>query len=142
MQFFGKTIENVRKHRNIKLVITERRRNKLLYYKVIHRKFIRNRNEKNSNVNEWACLFRFINIRSKCNGNVWVLVWLWWLCKTKICYCENAKRCYTDTDSFIVHVKTDDIYKDVITTYMIWYSVWRLGDVSSAIRIIPALQVT
>ena len=40
MQFFGKTIENVRKHRNIKLVITERRRNKLLYYKVIHRKFM------------------------------------------------------------------------------------------------------
>ena len=52
MQFLGKSIENVRKHRNIKLVITERRRNKLLYYKVIHRKFIRNRNEKNSNVNE------------------------------------------------------------------------------------------
>ena len=52
MQFFGKTIENVRKHRNIKLVITERRRNTLLYYKVIRRKFIRNRNEKNSNVNE------------------------------------------------------------------------------------------
>ena len=26
---------------------------------------------------------------------------------------ENVKPCYMDTDSFIVHVKTDDIYKDI-----------------------------
>ena len=28
-------------------------------------------------------------------------------------YDENAKLCYMDTDSFIVQVKTDDIYKDI-----------------------------
>ena len=28
-------------------------------------------------------------------------------------YGDNAKLCYMDTDSFIVHVKTDDIYKDI-----------------------------
>ena len=55
---FGKNMENVREHRHIKLVTTERRRNYLLsesnypYYKVFHRKFISNRNEKNSNINE------------------------------------------------------------------------------------------
>ena len=26
---------------------------------------------------------------------------------------ENAKLCYMDTNSFIVHVKTEDIYKDI-----------------------------
>ena len=26
---------------------------------------------------------------------------------------ENAKLCYMDADSFIVHLKTDDIYKDI-----------------------------
>ena len=26
---------------------------------------------------------------------------------------ENAKLCYMDTDNFIVHVKRDDIYKDI-----------------------------
>ena len=26
---------------------------------------------------------------------------------------ENEKLCYMDTDDFIVHVKTDDIYKDI-----------------------------
>ena len=28
-------------------------------------------------------------------------------------YGKNRKLCYMDTDSFIVHVKTDDIYKDI-----------------------------
>ena len=26
---------------------------------------------------------------------------------------EQAKLCYMDTDSFIVYIKTDDIYKDI-----------------------------
>ena len=46
---FGKTIENVRKHRNILVATEKKRRNlitKLSYYKVFHRKFISNRNEK------------------------------------------------------------------------------------------------
>ena len=28
-------------------------------------------------------------------------------------YGENAKFCFMDTDSFFVHVKTDDIYKHI-----------------------------
>ena len=28
-------------------------------------------------------------------------------------YDKNAKLCYMDTDSFMVHVKTEDIYKDI-----------------------------
>ena len=28
-------------------------------------------------------------------------------------YGDNAKLCFTDTDSFVLHVKTDDIYKDM-----------------------------
>ena len=49
---FGKTMENVRKHRYIKLVTTERRRNYLVSEPNYHttnffyRKFISNRNEK------------------------------------------------------------------------------------------------
>ena len=36
-----------------------------------------------------------------------------WYNYAKPKYGENAKLCYMDTDSFIVHVKTDDIYKDI-----------------------------
>ena len=27
-------------------------------------------------------------------------------------YCENAKLCYMDKDSIIVHLKTDNVYKN------------------------------
>ena len=36
-----------------------------------------------------------------------------WFDYLKPKYGENAKLCYMDTDSFLVHVKTDDIYKDI-----------------------------
>ena len=48
---FGKTIESVTKHRDIKLVATERRRNYLVF-EVFHRTFVSNRNEKYRNIYE------------------------------------------------------------------------------------------
>ena len=36
-----------------------------------------------------------------------------WYDYVKPKYVENAKFCYMDTNSFIVHVKTEDIYKDI-----------------------------
>ena len=49
-------MENVRKHRNIKLAAAEKKifsiGTKLSYYKVFYRKYINNRNDENSNINE------------------------------------------------------------------------------------------
>ena len=53
----GETMKNVRKHIDFKLATTKTKklfsiRTKSSYYYVFHRKFISNRNGKNSNIND------------------------------------------------------------------------------------------
>ena len=42
-----------------------------------------------------------------------ILVYEFWYDYLKSKYGEKAKLCYMDTDSFIVSIKTDDIYEDI-----------------------------
>ena len=90
---FGKTMENVRKHRNIKLVTTERRRNYL----------VPEPNRHNNPVYQGLS----ISDLSK------TVMYEFWYGFGKPKYGENTKLCYIDKDSFIVYVKADDIYKDI-----------------------------
>ena len=67
---FEKTVENVKKHKDIKLVTTEKKkisgvRPKLSHYKVLHRKFISHRNEKKRDNFEQTCPLSTFNIRIK-----------------------------------------------------------------------------
>ena len=39
------------------------------------------------------------------------LMYEFWYDYIKPKYEQNAKLCYMDTDSFIIHIKTEDIYK-------------------------------
>ena len=32
----------------------------------------------------------------------------------KLKYQNNARQCYMDTDSFIIHIQTEDVYKDIV----------------------------
>ena len=41
------------------------------------------------------------------------LMYEFWYDYIKPKYEENAKLCYMDTDSFIIHIKTEDVYKDI-----------------------------
>ena len=36
-----------------------------------------------------------------------------WYDQIKPRYRDNAKQCYIDTDSFIIHIKTEDFFKDI-----------------------------
>ena len=42
-----------------------------------------------------------------------ILMYKFWYDYIKPKYGENAKLCYMDTDSFIICIKTNDIYKDI-----------------------------
>ena len=75
---------------------------------MFHRKFISNRNEKKQiTMNKTVYLALSVLDLSK---NV---LYEFWYDYVNPKHGENAKLCYMDTDSFIVHVKLDDIYKDI-----------------------------
>ena len=42
-------------------------------------------------------------------------LWMYhfWYDHVKLKYSKKAKLCYMDTDSFVVYIKADDIYKDI-----------------------------
>ena len=41
------------------------------------------------------------------------LMYEFWYDYIKPKYQQNAKLCYMDTDSFLIHIKTEDVYKDI-----------------------------
>ena len=110
---FGNTMENVRKYRNIKFVITERRRNYLVWEPHFHTTKLFKENllaiemRKTLLINKPVYLGLSISDLSK------TVMYEFWYDYAKPKYGENAKLCYMDTDSFIVHVKTDDVYKEI-----------------------------
>ena len=111
---FKKTIENVRKHRDIKLVTTERRTNYLVSEPNHHNtKFftenllVREMTKTQTSINKPVYLGL-----SKLNLSKTVMYeFSYDYVEPK--YGKNVKPCYMDTDSFIVHIKTKDIYKDI-----------------------------
>ena len=111
---FGKTMENVRKYRDIKHVATERKRNYLVSEPNYHSiKFF----------TEKLLATEMRKTQVLMNKPVYLGLSILYLSKTVIYeflydqikpkYGEKPKQCYMDTDSFIVHVKTDDIYRDI-----------------------------
>ena len=42
-----------------------------------------------------------------------IVMYKFWYDCIKPNYSKRAKLCYMDTDSFIIHIKTEDFYKDI-----------------------------
>ena len=111
---FGKTLENVRKHKYIKLATTKRRRNYLLLEPNFHTTKFFTENllaiemrKSEILMNKPVCLgFSILELSKK-------LMFEFWYDYVKQKYDKKTKLCYMDTDSLIVYIKTDDIYKDI-----------------------------
>ena len=103
---FGKTMENVRKHRDIKLVVTERRRNYLVPEPNYHTtKFF----AENLLAIEMKKAEILINKPAYLGLSILelikILMYEFWYNYVKPKYGEKMKLCYMDTDSFTVYIK-------------------------------------
>ena len=111
---FGKTMENVRKHRDIKLVIIDKKRSKLVSEPNYHT---------TNYVSEDLSIIEMKITKVKMNKPIYLglsileisklLMCEFWYDYLKAKYGDNVKLCYMDTDSFIMNIKTKDFYKDI-----------------------------
>ena len=105
---FGKTMENLRNHQNIKL-LTNNERNNLVSEPNYHT------NEKDKNNNKPVYLGQAILDNSK------TLMYEFWDDYIKPKYQEKAQLCYMDTNSFIIDIKTEDFYEDISYDVNKWF---------------------
>ena len=111
---FGKTMENVRKHRDIKLVTTDKKRRKLVSEPNYHTM---------NYISEVLLIIEMKITKVKMNKPIYLglpileisklLMCEFWYNYIKPKYGDNVKLCYMDTDSFIMYIKTEDFYKDI-----------------------------
>ena len=111
---FQKTMENVRKHRDVKFVTTERRRNYLVLEPNYHTTKFCTENLLSIEMRKTDILMNkpvYLGLSRLELSKI--LSYEFWYDYVKPKYDEKAKLCYTDTDGFIVYIKTDNIYKDI-----------------------------
>ena len=111
---FGKTMENVRKHRDIKLVTTDEKRNKLVSEPNYHT---------TKRFSENLLAIEIKKIKVKMSKSVYLgrsildisktIMYEFWYDYIKPKYEDRAKLCYTDTYSFVIYIITDDFFVDI-----------------------------
>ena len=124
---FGKTMENITKHRDIKLVTTDKRKNQLA-------------SESNSHTTKYflenLMAIKKKKTKVKMNNLIYLDMSMLDISKTlmyeywhdyikpkyqRTCRQEKAKLCYMDTDSFIINIKTGDFYEDIADDVEKWF---------------------
>ena len=104
---FGKTMGNMRKYRDIKLVTMDKKRNKLASEPNYHTWKYFSENSMVIEMNKPVYLGMSILDISK------TLMSEFWYDYIKPKYGDRAEIFYMDTDSFIIHIKTADIANGV-----------------------------
>ena len=119
---FGKTMENVRNHRNIRVVTTDKKRSipasEPSYHstKYISKDFlIMDMKKVEVKMNKPMYLGQAILDISK------TLMYKFWYDYIKPKYGDKARLCYMDIDSFVMHIKTEEFYKDIAGNTEKWF---------------------
>ena len=111
---FGKTTENLRKYRDIKLITTDERRNQLV-------------SQPNYHTAKWfsesLLAIEMKKMKVKMDSPIYLslpvlkisklLMYEFWYDYNKPKFQNNAKLCYVDTDNFIINIKTEDVYENI-----------------------------
>ena len=111
---FRKTMENIRKHRDIKLVTNDKKKCKLASKPNYHTTKIEMKKTKVKMDNPIYLGFSILEVSK-------TLMYEFWYGYMKSKYGEKAKLCYTDTDSFIIYIKTEDSYEDIAPNVDKWF---------------------
>ena len=111
---FGKTMENVRKHRDINLVKTDKKRNKLVSEPNYHTMKL---------IDDNLAIIEMKKVKVNMNKPIYlglsildiskITMYEFWYDFIKSKYGSRAKLCYMNTDSFVINIKTKDFYKDI-----------------------------
>ena len=119
---FGKTMENVRNHRDIKIVATDKRRiilaSKPNYHstKYISKDLLIMEMKKTEvKMSKPIYLGQAILDLSKT-----LMYEFWYDCIKPKCG-DKTRLCYMDTDSFVMNIKTEDFYKDIAIDVERWF---------------------
>ena len=111
---FGKAMENLRKHRDIKLVKSDKKRNKLVSEPNFHTMKLIDNN---------LAIIEMNKVKVKMDKPIYlgllildiskITMYKFWYDYVKFKYEDKARLCYMDTDSFVVNIKTKDFCKDI-----------------------------
>ena len=111
---FGKTMENIRKHKDIKLVTTDKKRSKLVSEPNYHTINL---------ISEDSSIIEMKKTKVKMNKSIYlglsileiskILMYQFWYDYMKPKYGNDVKLCHMDTDSFIMNIKANDFYEDI-----------------------------
>ena len=119
---FGKTMENVRNHRDIKLVTSYKRRSILVSEPNYH---------SSKCISKDLMIIEMRKVEVKMNKPIYLgqaildisktLTYEFWYDYIKPKYGDKARLCYMDTDSFVIHIKTEGFYKDIADDVERWF---------------------
>ena len=111
---FGKTMENVRYHRDVKLIVTEQRRKQLTSEpnygscKQLTNDLIAIEMRKTE-----VLMDKPIAVGQAILDISKTLMYEFWYDYLKPKYQDKVKLCYMDTDSFMIHIETNDFFEDI-----------------------------